>query len=452
MARWQFCNVLHSGRGLQHLWQFNAASKKLNLQREESSAQVPEKLVAKDWQHLLQPRLNVAWLQPDHVFLRVVQLPRSDLPETRSMVDLQLEKLSPLPVMQVVWSFEVLSSPDPQMQTVVVIIVPRQVVDEFLGGLEAQEYLADRLELPLLDILKATEINADGAWIYPGLGKDRQSCLVSWWYGGTLSHLTLLHLPLGPEAAERLREQLSQTIWAGELEGWLSSPPRFHLVVAPEESEQWRVAFGPDDPVTVVPPLPDSELAALTARRAIRNSETTNLLPPEYAARYRQQLIDRLWMRALAGVAALYIAGVAVYLGLVQVVRWQQNKVQAQIGQLSGSYTNTLRLKEQVNVLQNQLDLQFAALNAWRAVAENLPPEITLESLSFERGSTVRLSGTAGADDIPVVWSFNEQISNVRVENQPLFAAVKPPNIQPRPGANQISWIFSADLKRAESE
>src|SRR5881296_623224 len=167
MARWHSCNVLEAAGNARNLWQFSGAFK---LQRHESklpSEPLPEKMVGKDWQTLFQPKLNIAWVPADHVFLRVVQLPKADLAETRSMVELQLEKLSPLPIAQIVWGFELLPHSDPQMQSVVVIIVAQTHVEEFLGQLEGQGYLADRLELPFLDQLKALDVNGDGAWIFP---------------------------------------------------------------------------------------------------------------------------------------------------------------------------------------------------------------------------------------------------------------------------------------------
>jgi hypothetical protein len=58
--------------------------------------------------HLWQPKLNVAWLPPENVFLRVIELPKSNFEETLAMVELQLEKLSPMPVTQIVWTIHVL--------------------------------------------------------------------------------------------------------------------------------------------------------------------------------------------------------------------------------------------------------------------------------------------------------------------------------------------------------
>src|SRR2546421_6240685 len=205
MGRWHSCNILHSAHDVRNLWQFSAGSK-IALQRQIAALPtepLPHKVVAKDWQTLFQPKLNVAWLPADKVFLRVVQIPKSDPAEMQAMLELQLEKLSPLPVAQVVWGFELLppapvadtmTTLEGEMQTAIVIIVARAQVEEFLGQLETQEYLADRLELPLLDQLRASNVKEDGAWIYPGAGGDQYSCLVAWWYGGGVRTLSPVHL------------------------------------------------------------------------------------------------------------------------------------------------------------------------------------------------------------------------------------------------------------------
>ena len=151
-------------------------------------------MVAKDWRSLFQRKLNVAWLPAEHVFLRVAQFPLSDFKETLSMVELQLEKLSPIPVAQIVWSIDVLPHPSGNMQTVIVLIVARNVVEEFLGKLEGQGYLADALELPALDQFRATSVAEDGVWIYPEAIGGKNAGLAAWWYGGVLQNLDLLTL------------------------------------------------------------------------------------------------------------------------------------------------------------------------------------------------------------------------------------------------------------------
>ena len=464
MARWHSCIVLHPGQDARRLWQFNPSGDKFSLLRAETklpNEPLPEKLVGKDWHTLLQPKLNIAWLPSDKVFLRVVQLPRSDAAETKSMVELQLEKLSPLPTTQIVWSYEVLPAAaggafgmlqSGELQTVIVIIVARDHVEDFLGKLEGIGYLADRLELPLLDQLRATKVREDGAWIYPGTGAETTSCLVAWWYAGILQSVTLLHLPPNEKRGLQLTDQLSQMAWAGELEGWLTGTPRYHLVAEDAVAVEWLPLFGIDQNVEVVPPVPQPELAALTARRAATNGAGANLLPPEFAARYKQQLIDRLWMRLVGLVFVVYLFGLLIYFGWVQYEKFRLDSRQTTAAALSLSYTNTLQIKEKVKVLQDQLDLQFAALDCWKAVANLLPAEMTLDTLHFDRGQTLKLSGYCGKDDRLKIYEFNESLIKVLSKNQPLFSSVGAPRVNERPGSQLVNWDFSCTLKRKENE
>ena len=221
------CNVLQVAADARHLWQFGSRGKGFVLSREQTSLgaePLPAKAIAKDWRNLWQRKLNIAWLPPEQVFLRVAQFPVSDFEETVAMVELQLEKLSPMPVAQVVWSIQVLPQAEGNLQTVIVMIAGRNAVEEFLGKLEGQGYMADRLEMPRLDQLRATTVTKDGAWIYPEPASANPTALVAWWYGGALQNLALLMLPPTNRPAS-LKEQLLQMAWAGELEGWLTAPP-----------------------------------------------------------------------------------------------------------------------------------------------------------------------------------------------------------------------------------
>ena len=62
-----------------------------------------------------------------------------------------------------------------------------------------------------------------------------------------------------------------------------------------------------------MPPAAPAELAASSAQRTGNDGATTNLLPPEFSARYHQQLVDRLWMRGLMAVVGVYLLVVLGY-------------------------------------------------------------------------------------------------------------------------------------------
>src|SRR5208283_4069206 len=129
MARWNSCNVLQVAPDANRLWRFAAKGGNFVLDREQKipgGEPLPSRLVAKSWSSLWQPKLNVAWLPPESVFLRVIELPKTPFEETQAMVELQLEKLSPLPVAQVVWMIHVLPSSAADLQSVIVVIAERK--------------------------------------------------------------------------------------------------------------------------------------------------------------------------------------------------------------------------------------------------------------------------------------------------------------------------------------
>jgi Tfp pilus assembly protein PilN len=470
MARLYSCNVLQVGSDACHVWQFDAG--KFSLSREQAvpaGQSLPGSLVGKTWTSLWQPKLNVAWLPTENVFLRVVQLPKADMAETRSMVEFQLEKLSPLPVTQIVWGIHVLHQrhvPKPaatspaeaeggvkteDLQTIILIIVARDQVEEFLGKLERDGFLADRIETPLLDKLQATPAADDGAWIYLDEDSPRGSALVAWRRDGVLQSLGLIHLPSDKNQTDLLREQLAQMTWAGEIEGWLTSSPQWHLVAGSAAATQWEAVFGKalETSVKVVSPPSSVELAAATARRTAKADDAANLLPREYSARYHQQFVDRLWLRGLTSVGLLYTAGVIIYFIALAVLKIQVGKVEAEVDQISGSYTNAIQLKARYQIIKERQDLKFAALDCWKTTAELMPTGVTLESLDFRDGSKLSLRGTAPADKAVQLNDFNAAMRKATVNGQPLFTKVD--GLAYTAGAkNNIAWSFSCELKHRE--
>ena len=449
------CNVLQVGPQSRQVWQFDARGRGFELNREQTSVAgepLPARLIAKDWHSLLQRKLNVAWLPPERVFLRVAQFPASDFDETAAMVELQLEKLSPMPVTQIVWSICILPHAEGNLQTVVVMIVSRNEVEEFLGQLEGQGFLADRLELPLLDQLQATTVTQSGAWVYPEAPGGRNASLVAWWYGGVLQNIDLITLP-PTNRPESLKEQLLQMAWAGELEGWLTAPPTWHLVADAPAAAEWEPALraGLEQPIEVSAPVPVAGLAALTAARAARSGSEGNLLPAEYSTRYHQQFVDRLWMRSLGAVVVLYVVGVLVYFGRLQVELYRTGAVETKAAELGSIYTNALQLKAKFQVLKDRQDLKFAALDCWKVVAELLPDGVTLDGYNFSDGRKLTLSGSAPVDQTKQLLDFDADIRKVTSNGQLLFDSNAGDHVTWDVRGNVANWHCVLELKRSEA-
>jgi hypothetical protein len=472
MARWNSCNILQLAPNGQWLWQFDAKGNNFVLNREQRVAineNLPGKIVAKSWGSLLQPKLNVAWLPPENVFLRVVELPASNFAETQSMVELQLEKLSPLPVAQIVWTLHVLPQPatrasETQMenlQTVVVIIAERRAVEDFLGKLEAQKFLADRLEVPFLDRLEAISPTEDGAWIFPIASGLQETALVAWWFGGVLRNLSFVTLAPGGDQASELKNQFKLLVWAGELEGWLTAQPHWHLVVEPERAAVWenvlRAAL--DEPLQIVAPPTATELASRTARRAANTNVNAqaNLLPADFSTRYRQQLQDRLWLHGLGYVGATYLVFLVIYFCATNILGYHTQKVESQVAAISNDYTNALQLKAQYNVLKERQELKYAALDVWKLIAQELPPGISLQRLSFADGKNISISGVCAPNQIGLISDpnqFYDRVRKMKVNGQPMFnpEISSSEQLAYRQVNNNITWSFGLELQHTEEQ
>jgi len=78
---------------------------------------------------------------------------------------------------------------------VVVLIASRNLVEEFLGRLESQGYLADRLELPQLHQLLTHPIEGHGLWLYPDPSGSPPTCLAAWWQDSRLYQVNISAFP-----------------------------------------------------------------------------------------------------------------------------------------------------------------------------------------------------------------------------------------------------------------
>ncbi len=462
MANIHSCNILDASGDRQHIWRFFAEGDQFALAAEQSvdaSKALPDKWVARNWSSLWQRKINVAWFPLEHVFLRVIQLPQCDFTELLAMVEFQLEKLSPLPVAQIVWTAEVApqknQTPEAQ-QTVVVIIVARNLVEQFLGRLETNGYQPDRIELPEIhQLLSISAGKENSAVLYHRKCNGKHFCLAAWWHEGALQHLGLLHLTTPENWGAELSEHLTQMSWAGELEGWLTTPPKWRLIADRETAPQLQPLLQQwaNQPVEVLSPLSLVTLAEFGAQRAAQPGAENGLLPAEFSTRYRQQFIDGLWMRSVGVLLIVYMAAVAIYFVALEVLKFQKNDLSKQVTTLSPDYNKTRELGARIQVLQSQIGLRYAVLDAWKAVIQELPKELNLTDLQFQRGKKLTIMGRCLADDVTKITDFSVALGKVKKMSDPtqsIFSQVDTPRSSVI--GNQLSWSFSCELNLPETQ
>lgn len=453
--KWHECNVVQAGESDLHLWQFYASDRRFALKSEIAETEgkrLPQKAVHKTWRNLIQPKLNIAWLPENQSFLRTLQMPECEAAELRQMLEFQLEKVSPLPVGQIVWSYETIPSAEEGQLTALVIVAEAAAVETHLEKLESAGYQPDRLEVPWCHELLTLDLSADQLWIRLGKQGESVVALSAWILNQTLRHAAIARLPDTEEGRQSLAKQLERTAWTGEMEGWLSRLPPAKLRLPPECDGRWSDALqlGPANPAQTQVAPPPQELAVLSARRAVRGESQANLLPETRRTRYRQQITDRMWMKGIAAAILLYVFGVIVYLAVLEWTRQESDKLQAQVRTTALAYTNVLKLQAKVEVLQEQMDLKFSALECLRVISERLPAELTLAAFNFT-GKSLTIHGTVSATDSDKVAEYHRALVDAQADEVKLFRSVSAPNTRSSPGRNasgNFRWDFECELER----
>ena len=416
-----------------------------------SGVPVPGKLGGRDWQLLFRPRLDVAWLSANDVCLRLVELPGGDPSELGAMVEMQLEKVSPLPPSQVVAGYEVMGEASEGGVAVLVVIAPRNAVEARLEALRTRGFVVDRLDVALAREL-ISQAKEDGLWVVTDPGGTPGLVTAAWRTGGRWRQVDVLRLPSGAGGGEVLTAALTRVAWAAELDGWLGgSVPPVRLVSNAETAEILTPALSGWSGQTVERrALRDVAVtAADTAREALSGRGLT-LVPPESAVRNRQAFVDRLWVRGLGTIGVTYLVGVLCYLAWLNFQKGTLEDEKVNLKGLAQHYTNALRLKDQVIILEEQVNLRFAALDCWQAAVEKLPASMTLGSMNFIRGRTLRLDGTVDPTAREEVTRYNSELAAVQVREQKLFGAVKPAQVTVR--GTVATWSFEAELNRLDAK
>ncbi|MGD0745611.1 MAG: hypothetical protein ABSA45_10690, partial [Verrucomicrobiota bacterium] len=171
-----------------------------------------------------------------------------------------------------------------------------------------------------------------------------------------------------------------------------------------------------------------------------------------------QQFVDRLWLHGLGATGILYAIGVVIYFCATGFLAMQTHKVERAVADISGSYTNAIRLKARYGVLQERQELKYAALDCWKVIAEQLPEGISLQRFSFANGSKLTLSGTCGSDQLGLITDkegFYDQVRKAKLPNGQAMFNSNPNSSEQlviHQAGNKVTWNFGLELQRAEAE
>jgi len=426
------------------------------LQQSSANAVLPEGApdAAPQWQNAAQsirqqfdPREHriVTSVNCGDVLCQILRLPATEPNELKQMLDLQIDSITPLPLEEVVYSFEPLDIIEGQTR-VLVAIARKATVNERVEALESAGLQPEIVSVDALAMFHALTkrrllVDDDKLNLLVILS-DASVDMIVYSQGAPLAVRAIV---LGTEGEPALREELQRTLVAAGA----GHPDRvMGGVTFLAQSEAMRafaenVARELHAPSTFLTngAVPSAGLS-LCLLCAEGKSAPLNLLPDEWRQKRRTAALRQRIIRGAIAAGVVYALALAVFLTFLGFRKAHLHRVENEISHLQGEYRDTRELQSTLVALRKQLDTSSSALEVMREVATRLPDNVKLNYFQFKKDQTVALK--AQAPSAALALDFQS-----RLEKSPLFSKVVSPTMRTEPATGLTKFDVTCTLKSA---
>jgi Tfp pilus assembly PilM family ATPase len=347
----------------------------------------------------------------EDVLCQILRLPATEPAELKQMLDLQIDNITPLPLEEVVYSFEALATADGQTR-VLVAIARKAKVNERVEALESAGLQPEIVSVDALAMFRALArrnllAQDDRLNVLVILGLVSADVIV---YSQVVP-LAVRSLVLGADGESVLREELQRTFVATEA-GQPERMPGGVIFLAPgEELKAFaeKVANGLDTQSSFLTngTVPSAALS-LCLQYATGETAQLNLLPEEWRQKRQTKALRRRLIRGAIAVGIVYVLALAVFLTLLAVKHAHLNRVTGEIKDRQKDFAAARELQGQLIAMRNQLDTKFSALEVLREITVRMPKDMQLNSFVFKKDLTLSLKGQAPSG--AVALDFQSQL------------------------------------------
>lgn len=402
----------------------------------------------KTWKDSFQPKLNVGLIPSQFVFLQIIELPTTDASEIPEMLELQLERISPIPPAQIFWNFYVISNAGTSNEqssdssSVLVLIAEQKVVYQYIEDLQSRNFYPDIVSSDLMMHFASPE-KIDVIQVIPSESFSSHTCLVLWWFDGALKHISQISAEDKEKLLSQVEQDIKQTFWSGQMDGWASHFPAIEIQCPTESRAEWtsfqesisetQVRFRDSDSDE----SKGKQLATLFGNQSVR----ADLLPEDTRKANKNRQFDSTWMTALGCAVILYLMGLGFYFVFLNQAQSVMANVNDQIDSVSVTYTNAMKLDERIRITESQLKLRFAALETWKSVVDSLPTELTFKQFKFSKRETLLLNGQGPIGANGQVNQYVDTLTDLKdLDGNKLFEKVERKSIQNSRGV--MNWTI----------
>lgn len=345
--------------------------------------------------------------------LRVVDLPSTDPDEMEGMIELQIDKFSPFPVDQLQVSHEVLEAVDGRCR-VLIAAVPRSRIDalgEAFHGIGGQPH---RIDVDALCYWRMIEASADAP------ARGREVLLVALATDTVLivadDGVPTVFRALGPPGGmdreaycATLADETGYALTSMEAEWGPAERLRFAVWFEGDEPRDLaraiREQHGADcalHPLAALPPL----TVALARRAVAGEARRLNLAPPEWERSEQSARARRKLLLATGALLLVWLTVIAVFMALLAGQRARLAQTRMRLQALETPAAEVKAIRDKAEVLQRYVDQTYSALEILRELSLLLPQGVELNGMTFARGGTVSIRGSA--DSRSPIYQFQE--------------------------------------------
>ena len=364
----------------------------------------------------------------EDVLCQTLRLPVTEPGELKQMLDLQIDNITPLPLEEVVYSFEPVETAEGQTR-VLVAIASKAVVNERIEALETAGMPPEIVSVDALAMFRALSRRN----VLPTDDRLNVLMILSATTANVIIHsrgvpLAVRSIMLGTEVLANgqeesvLREELQRTLVAAEADQPQRAIGSVTFLAPGDELKSLaeRVAGGMAVPSSVLTngAVPSTALS-LCLQCAAGGPGLLNLLPDEWRQRRRAAAFRRRLIRGGIAVGAVYVLVLAVFLTLLGIKQARLHRVESELKSSQVDYRKARETQGTLTAMRNQLDTKFSALEVLREITVRMPENMKLNEFVFKKDQTVTLR--AQAPSAAVALDFQS-----RLEQCDLFSKVAP--------------------------
>lgn len=384
------------------------------------------------------------------LLMRTMEFPTADPVEIESMVDFQIDKISPFPLDQLAVAHEIVQETE-SGALVLMVAAKRDCIDaigETFGQKGVHIHSIDARILGWLHLLKDKEHIAGSGCETLFFDDGIDFALAVLLDGVPLAFRSLPSHLTADDAAEDLIDEISYTLTTLDLEYDLPAPTAIDFWSMEEPSmkmtselrQKTGLALHLHD-LSTLPPLSEGII-----ERARNNDSRIELIPREWIEHQKSKRLKKKFIVMSSSIAAVWLLTLIVLVSIFQTRAIALSHVQKKAATIAPQADQALENRRKLKALRNYADRSDSALECLREVTRLLPPtDIEFASFNYSKEKGVTLRGSADSES--AVYDYFGSLSK-----SDLFTELKNQSVNERVTKGERRAVYTVTLMLAAEE